>query len=78
MQVETLSLDDTNAELLATNEIFRLPSHSARQKINLEYANANYGVINRRTLELVSLCFPENQTTLLTKPVVRNFVRSKA
>lgn len=68
MQVETLSLDDTNAEFLATNEIFRLPSHSARQKINLEHANANYGVINPRTLELVSLCFPENQTTLLTKP----------
>ncbi|KAI9571339.1 L-lysine 6-monooxygenase (NADPH-requiring)-domain-containing protein [Boletus coccyginus] len=36
-----------------TNEIFRLPSHSARQKINLEYANANYGVINPRTLELL-------------------------
>ena len=44
---------DTDAEFLAINEIFRLPSHPARQKINLEYANANYGVINPHTLELV-------------------------
>jgi L-ornithine N5-oxygenase len=44
---------DTDAESLATDEVFRLPSHSARQKINLEYTNANYGVINPHTLELV-------------------------
>lgn len=49
-QPETFDID---AKSLATDEFFRLPSHSARRKINLEYASANYGVINPHTLELV-------------------------
>ncbi|KAG8217718.1 L-lysine 6-monooxygenase (NADPH-requiring)-domain-containing protein [Butyriboletus roseoflavus] len=36
-----------------TNVAFWMSSHSARQQLRLEYANANYGVVNPHTLELL-------------------------
>lgn len=39
----------------ATNMLYNLGSHKTREFVTREYKNTNYGVVNPRTIDTVSL-----------------------
>jgi L-ornithine N5-oxygenase len=39
---------------IATDRIYNLPTESSRKRLLAEFRNTNYGVVNPRTLEIVS------------------------